>query len=124
MFPLRACHRYSHCYSRRVQQLLEKNNQYMHQNIMQQEEKRGLKPTYKVSKTSLRQLGFGSEKIQKLREALTPFPFGGIIVMLRESPSLAQIGGDLSMCTQIFLGTTATIPQKQDPLQPSQSQSH
>lgn len=44
--------------------------------------------------------------------------------MFRESPSLAQIGGDLSMCTQIFLGTTATIPQKQDPLQPGQSQHH
>lgn len=40
-------------------------------------------------------------------------------VMFRVSPSLAQIGGDLSVCTQIFLGTTATIPQKQDPYSPA-----
>lgn len=66
------------------------------------------------------------KEILRLQEAVTPFQFECFVanVMLWESPSLAQIGGDLSMCTQIFLGTTATIPQKQDPLQPSQSQNH
>lgn len=65
-------------------------------------------------------------KRQRLEGAFTRFQFGCFAtnVMLRESLGLAQIGGDLSVCSQIFLGTTATIPQKQDPLQPSQSQHH
>ena len=65
-----------------------------------------------------------AQRTERLQEALTPFHCGCFVanVMFRVAPSPAQIGGDLSMCTQIFLGTTATIPRKQDPLQPGQSQ--
>lgn len=71
-------------------------------------------------------LYYGCEsKLKQVAEGFSsPFHLGCSTanVMRRDSPSLTEIGwGCPCVSAQIFLGTTATIPQKQDPTLASQS---